>query len=132
MLTDRISGFVSGLIGPRFSAEAEAIIARYGPPPPTIWSERLREGALDVAHAVALIPFFIVLAAVGALTGTGLAGPIAVFGAAFLVGGLVLHTARLELAWFAPTTHRRRWPLSSSDVDFVVQAAAAAIVTALA
>ena len=150
MLTERIVAWVNSHVASSpWTAETQAVIERYAGPPPLERRTQLQELALVVAHALVMIPFVLVLAGAGALSsGLGIHGAktpiyrVAVGGLVWCCVGLALHLVRYYVALVAVRRSRRattgasagagrRWPRTSSDLDFVLQTVVAAIAAAV-
>jgi hypothetical protein len=149
MLTERIVAWVNSHVASSpWTAETQAVIERYAGPPPLERRTQLQELALVVAHALVMIPFVLALALAGALSsGLGIHGAttpiyrIGVGGLVWCCVGLALHLVRYYAALLAGRRSRgagasagagRRWPRTSSDLDFILQTVVAAIAAVVA
>lgn len=150
MLTERISPwFDRHLTQSQWTPEAKTLIEHYAPPDPER-TRRAQEVALVAVHTGFGVLVLLLWAGAGALTSTGelmtlhnLVYRIGIGALCAIFVGMLFHLARFYDACVAVFRSRRhewvsvisgrtshRWPRSSSDLDFVMEVAIAAIVAA--
>jgi hypothetical protein len=134
VLTDRIVNAMGNLPSSPFSDETQGLIRKYAPPGPQA-DRQVRELTLVAGYALSMIPAVVIwiIAAwgVSAAAGDQAFEVVVRLGWGLVVGllvGIGLHVVRyydalIRVARDRDSRTNQRWPLVSSDLDFLVQIA---------